>query len=46
MALSVRRLAESFVGEVSGVDLGHLDDEATEAIKDAWLAHKVLKATV
>ncbi|HWD59440.1 MAG TPA: TauD/TfdA family dioxygenase, partial [Stellaceae bacterium] len=42
MALSVRRLAESFVGEVSGVDLARLDDAATEAIKDAWLRHKVL----
>jgi taurine dioxygenase len=27
---------------VSGVDLARLDDAATEAIKDAWLAHKVL----
>jgi taurine dioxygenase len=42
MALSVRRLAESFVGEVSGVDLARLDGAATEAIKDAWLRHKVL----
>jgi putative 2-oxoglutarate oxygenase len=42
MSASVRRLAESFVGEVSGVDLARLDTAATEAIKDAWLAHKVL----
>src|SRR5581483_6879057 len=42
MPLQVRRLAESFVGEVSGVDLARLDDAATAAVKDAWLAHKVL----
>ncbi|HXC30055.1 MAG TPA: TauD/TfdA family dioxygenase [Stellaceae bacterium] len=42
MAVSVRRLAETFVGEVSGVDLARLDGAATDAIKNAWLAHKVL----
>lgn len=42
MALRVRRLAESFVGEVFGVDLGRLDDAATQAVKDSWLRHKVL----
>jgi taurine dioxygenase len=42
MALHLRRLAETFCGEVSDVDLARLDDAATEAIKDAWLAHKVL----
>jgi taurine dioxygenase len=42
MALSVRRLAESFVGQVSGVDLARLDEASITAIKDAWLAHKVL----
>lgn len=42
MALSVRRLAESFVGEVSGVDLARLDAASSEAIKNAWLQHKVL----
>ena len=42
MALSVRRLAESFVGEVSGVDLNRLGAAETEAIKSAWLQHKVL----
>jgi taurine dioxygenase len=42
MAIEVRRLAESFVGEVSGVDLARLDNAAVEAIKSAWLAHKVL----
>ncbi len=42
MALRVGRLAETFVGEVSGVDLSRLDDAATTAIKEAWLAHKVL----
>jgi len=42
MTISVERLAESFAGEVSGADLSHLDDAATAAIKDAWLAHKVL----
>ena len=42
MALSVHRLAESFVGEVSGVDLARLDDTATAGIKDAWLRHKVV----
>src|ERR1700691_3948083 len=42
MALNVGRLAETFVGEVSGVDLARLDDAAAAAIKEAWLAHKVL----
>ncbi|MFZ2004288.1 MAG: TauD/TfdA family dioxygenase [Stellaceae bacterium] len=42
MAASVRRLAETFVGEVSGVDLARLDAAAAEAVKSAWLAHKVL----
>jgi taurine dioxygenase len=42
MALSVRRLAKSFCGEVSGVDLARLDDPAVAAIKAAWLGHKVL----
>jgi taurine dioxygenase len=42
MALNVHRLAETFCGEVSGIDLARLDDAATQAIKDAWLAHKVL----
>jgi len=42
MDLSVRRLATSFCGEVSGVDLARLDDGAMTAIKEAWLAHKVL----
>jgi taurine dioxygenase len=42
MAVQVHRLAASFCGEVSGVDLSRLDDTATEAIKTAWLEHKVL----
>ena len=42
MACSVRRLAPSFCGEVGGVDLSRLGDAETEAIKAAWLAHKVL----
>jgi taurine dioxygenase len=42
MTVSVRRLAESFVGEVSGVDLARLDNAATHVVKEAWLAHKVL----
>ncbi|HWB52491.1 MAG TPA: TauD/TfdA family dioxygenase [Stellaceae bacterium] len=42
MVLGVRRLAESFVGEVSGVDLARLDGPAAEAVKAAWLRHKVL----
>src|ERR1700722_442100 len=42
MALSVGRLAETFVGEVSGVDLSRLDEAAVRGIKEAWLAHKVL----
>lgn len=42
MAVSVRRLAPSFCGEIEGVDLSRLDDGASTAIKDAWLAHKVL----
>jgi taurine dioxygenase len=40
--LAVRRLAPSFCGEVSGVDLSRLDDAAAKAVKAAWLAHKVL----
>ena len=42
MTLSVRRLAESFVGEVSGIDLARMDGAATAAVKEAWLEHKVL----
>jgi taurine dioxygenase len=42
MAVSVNRLAPSFCGGVSGVDLARLDDAAVAAIKAAWLAHKVL----
>jgi taurine dioxygenase len=42
MSVAVRRLAPSFVGEVSGVDLNRLDRGETEAVKDAWLEHKVL----
>jgi taurine dioxygenase len=42
MAASVRRLAESFVGEVSGVDLAHPTAADVAAVKSAWLAHKVL----
>lgn len=42
MAISVRRLATSFVGEVEGVDLRRPDDREVAAIKAAWLAHKVL----
>lgn len=42
MTISVRRLAPSFCGEIDGVDLGRLDAAATDAIKAAWLAHKVL----
>ncbi|HEY1797807.1 MAG TPA: TauD/TfdA family dioxygenase [Stellaceae bacterium] len=42
MAIAVRRLAPTFCGEVSGVDLRRLSREDTEAVKSAWLAHKVL----
>ena len=42
MAIGIRRLAESFVGEVSGVDLARLHTAGVDAIKSAWLAHKVL----
>ena len=42
MAVSVRRLAQTFCGEVAGIDLRRLDSSETEAIKAAWLAHKVL----
>lgn len=42
MTVSVRRLAESFVGEVSDIDLARLDEGTIRAMKDAWLAHKVL----
>jgi taurine dioxygenase len=40
--LAIRRLAPSFCGEVSGVDLRHLNGEAADAVRAAWLAHKVL----
>jgi taurine dioxygenase len=42
MPIAIRRLAETFVGEVSGVNLARLDATAVEAVKSAWLAHKVL----
>lgn len=42
MAITVRRLAPTFCGEVSGVDLARFDDDAVATIKSAWLAHKVL----
>src|SRR5215472_15998310 len=42
MAIGVRRLAETFVGEVSGVDLVGAGAADIAAVKDAWLAHKVL----
>jgi taurine dioxygenase len=42
MVVSVNRLAASFCGEMSGVDLARLGAAETEAIKSAWLAHKVL----
>ena len=42
MAMTVRRLAPSFVGEIGGVDLSRLDDATIAAIKRAWLDHKVL----
>jgi taurine dioxygenase len=40
--LAVRRLAPSFCGEVSGLDLSRLDAAAADSVKAAWLAHKVL----
>jgi taurine dioxygenase len=40
--LAVRRLAPSFCGEISGVDLSRLDAGASDAVRAAWLAHKVL----
>jgi putative 2-oxoglutarate oxygenase len=42
MAVTVTRLAPSFVGEITGVDLNRLDAAETAAIKQAWLDHKVL----
>lgn len=42
MAVSVQRLAETFCGEVSGVDLRRPGSADIAAIKSAWLAHKVL----
>jgi taurine dioxygenase len=42
MAISVRRLAPTFCGEITGVDLNRATDTEIEAVKDAWLAHKVL----
>jgi taurine dioxygenase len=39
--VSVRRLAPSFCGEVAGVDLSRLDDDATEADKSARHRHRV-----
>src|SRR5215207_4380653 len=40
--LAVRRLAPSFCGEVAGIDLARLDEAGAEAVKAAWLKHKVL----
>ncbi len=42
MGLAVRRLAPTFCAEIDDVDLNRLDAPAAAAIKDAWLAHKVL----
>lgn len=42
MTISARRLAPSFCAEIAGIDLRRLDAAATEAVKAAWLAHKVL----
>jgi taurine dioxygenase len=42
MGVQVRRLAESFCGEVSGVNLVRLDRTTVDVIKSAWLEHKVL----
>ncbi len=42
MAIAVRRLAPTFCGEVGGVDLRRLSRDDAEAVKSAWLAHKVL----
>jgi taurine dioxygenase len=42
MSISIRRLAPSFCGEVSGVDLARLDDATAAAVREAWVAHKVL----
>jgi taurine dioxygenase len=42
MPFGTRRLAETFVGEISGVDLASLSGAETDTIKSAWLAHKVL----
>jgi taurine dioxygenase len=42
MSVTVERLAPSFVGQIGGVDLNRLADSDITAIKQAWLAHKVL----
>jgi putative 2-oxoglutarate oxygenase len=42
MGVTVRRLAPSFCGEVTGIDLHRPDVAETAAVKSAWLAHKVL----
>ena len=42
MTVTVQRLAATFCGEVSGIDLNRLDAAQITAIKSAWLANKVL----
>lgn len=43
MALEIRRLSETFVGEVQGVDLAQpLDSGTVEEIRQAWWGHSIL----
>ncbi|MGH7095939.1 MAG: TauD/TfdA dioxygenase family protein [Stellaceae bacterium] len=42
MTVAVRRLAATFCGEVSGIDINRLDATQIATLKSAWLAHKVL----
>ncbi|HEX3863024.1 MAG TPA: TauD/TfdA family dioxygenase [Stellaceae bacterium] len=42
MSVTIRRLAPTFAAEIGGVDLSRLTPSDTAAIKEAWLAHKIL----
>jgi len=42
MGFAARRLAGTFCAEIAGVDINRLDQASLAAVKDAWLAHKVL----
>jgi taurine dioxygenase len=42
MQLNVKQLAPTFAAQIDGADLRNLDDATAAAIKDVWVAHKVV----